>query len=95
MVQHPSNPPGGTAARRSGAECLGAGPGRQAWGGPGLVGRIQESGGLDEGELLRAFSAGVGVIVAVAPEDAAEVSQQLAESWVIGEVTRGDGVTWR
>ena len=74
---------------------LGARLDRQSWRVPALFRLIQETGGLDEADLLRAFNAGVGVIVAVAPEDAAGVSQQLSESWVIGEVTRGDGVDWR
>ena len=68
---------------------------RASWRAPALFRLIQEVGSLDEAELLRVFNTGVGVIVAVAPGDAAEVSQQLPESWVIGEVTRGEGVDWR
>ena len=74
---------------------LGARLDRESWRAPALFRLIQETGNLDEAELLSAFNVGVGVIVAVAPENAAEVSQQLAGSWVIGEVTRGAGVTWR
>ncbi len=74
---------------------LGARLDRESWRVPALFRLIQETGGLDEAEMLRAFNMGVGVIVAVAPEDAAEVSQDLPESWVIGEVTAGDGVDWR
>ena len=74
---------------------LGARLDRESWRVPAIFRLIAEKGGLDDAEMLRAFNMGVGVIVAVAPEDAAEVAKELPESWVIGEVTRGEGVDWR
>ncbi|HUF52267.1 MAG TPA: phosphoribosylformylglycinamidine cyclo-ligase [Dehalococcoidia bacterium] len=75
-------------------EGLGARLDRGTWNTPALFRLIQDKGGIDDGEMLRAFNIGVGVIVAVAPEDAADVGRRLAGSWVIGEVVGGEGVEW-
>lgn len=75
-------------------EGLGARLDRASWNTPALFRLIQETGGIDDTEMLRAFNMGVGVILAVSPEDAGEVSRQLADSWVIGEVAAGEGVDW-
>ena len=75
-------------------EGLGARLDRRSWHVPALFRLVQETGALDEAEMLRAFNMGVGVIIAVAPEDASEVAAQLPEAWVIGEVTCGEGVEW-
>jgi phosphoribosylformylglycinamidine cyclo-ligase len=73
---------------------LGARLDRSSWHTPALFRLIQEKGGIDDVEMMRAFNMGVGVIVAVAPEDAEDVGRQLVESWVIGEVVSGEGVDW-
>jgi len=38
---------------------------------------------------------GIGIVLAVAPEDAGAVRARLPEALLIGEVVRGEGVTWR
>ena len=39
--------------------------------------------------MYRTFNMGLGIVLAVAPEDAGEVQSKLPESWVCGEVYRG------
>jgi phosphoribosylformylglycinamidine cyclo-ligase len=73
---------------------LGASLSRASWHVPALFRLIQETGDIDEPEMFRAFNMGVGIIVAVAPEDVASVSAALPGSWLIGEVVRGEGVDW-
>ena len=73
---------------------LGAKLGRESWNIPALFRLIQETGDIDEPEMFRAFNMGVGIIVAVAPEDAAGVRAAMPGSWLIGEVVRGQGVEW-
>ncbi|MEX0683650.1 MAG: phosphoribosylformylglycinamidine cyclo-ligase [Dehalococcoidia bacterium] len=73
---------------------LGARLDRSSWHVPALFRLIQETGAIEEPEMFRAFNMGVGIIVAVPPEDATDVARQLAESWVIGEVVSGQGVEW-
>jgi phosphoribosylformylglycinamidine cyclo-ligase len=73
---------------------LGARLDRASWHTPALFRLIQETGGIDDTEMSRAFNMGVGVILAVASEDAGEVSRQLPDSWIIGQVVSGEGVDW-
>lgn len=73
---------------------LGARIGRSAWRVPAIFRLIQERGGVDEQEMFRTFNMGVGLILAVSPEDAGAVLAQLRGSFVCGEVIRGKGVEW-
>jgi phosphoribosylformylglycinamidine cyclo-ligase len=57
-----------------------------SWETPGLFRLIQREGGIADAEMYRAFNMGVGMIVAVAPSDAAAVEASLPGSWRIGEV---------
>ncbi len=67
----------------------------KSWHVPAVFRLIQEQGAIDDEEMFRAFNMGVGIVLAVAPSEAAEVQSKLPDSWVIGEVTSGDGVIWR
>ncbi|MDO8615219.1 MAG: phosphoribosylformylglycinamidine cyclo-ligase [Dehalococcoidia bacterium] len=67
---------------------------RSAWRVPALFRLIQEHGGIDEEEMFRTFNMGVGIVLAVAPADAAGVQSQLPEARKIGEVVKGNGVEW-
>lgn len=75
-------------------EGLGATIDRSSWRLPAIFRLIQQQGVIDDEEMFRAFNMGVGIVLAVDPSDAAEVQSKLPESWVIGEVTEGDGVIW-
>jgi phosphoribosylformylglycinamidine cyclo-ligase len=55
---------------------------------------IQERGNIAEEEMYRTFNMGIGMVLAVAPEDADAVRSQLPEALVVGEVVRGTGVEW-
>jgi phosphoribosylformylglycinamidine cyclo-ligase len=55
---------------------------------------IQERGNIAEEEMYRTFNMGIGIVLAVAREDADAVRSQLPEALVVGEVMRGMGVEW-
>jgi len=76
-------------------EGLGAEIDLGAWPLPGVFRWLAETGGMAEGELLKTFNAGIGMVVAVAPDRAERVTQGLREAGEqvhrIGHVARGDG----
>ncbi len=69
-----------------------------AWDVPPLFRLIQERGGVSEGEMFRVFNMGVGFVLIVAPEAAAEVSARLREAgetvYRLGETLMGAGVAF-
>ena len=70
-----------------------------AWSLPPVFQWLQGQGGIEEGELLKTFNCGIGMIAAV-PEDRVEVATSAFEDdghdvTVIGRVTEGDGVVYR
>lgn len=65
---------------------LGAHLDAASWRVPPLFDLIQRTGNVDTSEMFRTFNMGVGIIVAVAPPDAAEVQAALEGAWRIGEV---------
>lgn len=75
-------------------EGLGARIDRRAWDVPPIFRLIQEEGGIADEEMYRAFNMGLGLVLAVAPEDADSVRSKLAGSFFCGEVVRGKGVEW-
>lgn len=66
-----------------------------SWRRPAVFDWIQTQGGVAEGEMLRTFNCGVGMIVAVAAEDQEAACDQLTQAgeqvWVIGQVEAGEG----
>jgi len=66
-----------------------------AWPLPGVFRWLAETGGMAEGELLKTFNAGIGMVVAVAPDHAEPVMQGLRDAGEhvhrIGRVAPGDG----
>jgi phosphoribosylformylglycinamidine cyclo-ligase len=75
-------------------EALGARIDRAAWETPPLFRLIQQRGNVDEEEMYRTFNMGIGIVLAVAPEDVEAVRAKLPEAMVLGEVVRGAGVVW-
>jgi phosphoribosylformylglycinamidine cyclo-ligase len=73
---------------------LGARIDRGAWEAPAIFRLIQSRGNVEEEEMFRTFNMGVGIILAVASEDADGVRAKLPEAFVMGEVVRGAGVVW-
>jgi len=67
---------------------------RSAWRVPPIFRIIQEEGGIDDAEMYRAFNMGLGMVLAVAPEDAGEVQSRIPEAFVCGQVVAGEGVVW-
>ncbi len=60
---------------------------------PAVFGWLQETGGIAEAELRRAFNCGVGLVLAVEPAKSAGVIEALTASgetaWVIGALSNG------
>jgi len=63
-----------------------------AWPRPPVFGLIQRHGEIDDAEMLRVFNCGIGMVLAVPREQAAEIVQRLAgmdeRAYVIGEIER-------
>ncbi|MEO6197591.1 MAG: phosphoribosylformylglycinamidine cyclo-ligase [Dehalococcoidia bacterium] len=74
---------------------LGARIDRASWRVPALFRLIQDTGGIETEEMYRTFNMGLGIVLAVAPDDAGTVLKALPEAWACGEVITDQGVTWR
>ena len=62
-----------------------------AWDVPPIFRLVQERGGVEEAEMYRVFNMGIGMVLAVAPEDLATVQAAVPEARVVGEIVRGTG----
>jgi len=75
---------------------LGAKIDTESWDVPPLFRVLQEGGRVSTREMFRVFNMGVGMIVVTSVEDADTVSNELAaageRSWILGEVSDGEGV---
>jgi phosphoribosylformylglycinamidine cyclo-ligase len=75
---------------------LGARIDTESWETPPVFRVLQEGGRVATTEMFRVFNMGVGMIVITAPENADAVANDLAAageiSWILGEVTDGEGV---
>ncbi len=80
-------------------EGLGAGIDLSAWDLPPVFRWLAETAGMAEAELLKTFNCGIGMILVVAPDRAADLRLVLeaeGESVTeIGRVTKGQGVAYR
>jgi phosphoribosylformylglycinamidine cyclo-ligase len=77
---------------------LGAIVDRSAWPLPAVFDALQRAGGVARDEMDRVFNMGVGMIVVVAAEDAAAMEEAASragvESWRVGAISAGRGVTY-
>ena len=64
-----------------------------AWEQPRLMAFLQAQGNIEPGEMARTFNCGIGMVLAVAPNDAAAVTQALAAAgetvFTIGSIAEG------
>ncbi len=67
---------------------------RSAWRPQPLFRLIQERGNIAEEEMYRTFNMGLGMVLAVAPENVDAVRSQLRDALLVGQVVRGAGVEW-
>jgi phosphoribosylformylglycinamidine cyclo-ligase len=78
---------------------LGAVVQRDSWKVPAVFSALQEAGSVATAEMDRVFNMGVGMIAVVSPDAGTVVADAAAshgvESWVIGSVEKGSGVTYR
>ncbi|MEM6375003.1 MAG: phosphoribosylformylglycinamidine cyclo-ligase [Pseudomonadota bacterium] len=69
---------------------------------PGVFAWLRAQGGIDEPEMLKTFNCGIGMVIVVAKEDSARVTQALEEAGetvvALGRVVEGTGMrfsgTW-
>lgn len=71
---------------------MGASIRKGSWPVPALFSFLVEHGNLDQHERWRVFNMGVGLVLAVAPEDVVPVRQVLPDADLIGEVTASEGL---
>jgi len=68
---------------------------RGSWEVPPVFQMIQRKGGVDEMELYQVFNMGIGMVLVVAPDEAAPLMRTLKraghKSWIVGEVVPGTG----
>ncbi len=63
-----------------------------SWEVPGIFQLIEGRGEVPRAEMFRVFNMGVGLILAISKENAAEAKAALPEAWTIGRIVeRGDG----
>ncbi len=74
---------------------LGARIDASSWQRPAVFRWLQEQGGISDAEMYRTFNCGVGMVLAVAPEDAEQALQILSASgeqaWRLGELITVEG----
>ena len=79
-------------------EGLGAEIDLTAWALPPVFGWLQEQAGIAEGEMLKTFNCGIGLVLVVAPDRAEALTALLAESGEsvhrLGTVQPGEGVRY-
>jgi phosphoribosylformylglycinamidine cyclo-ligase len=75
---------------------LGAAVDLAAWSLPPVFRWLRDQGGLGEGEMLRTFNCGIGMIAVAAPDAAAAIAAAFAAAghatFTLGQVVPGDGV---
>lgn len=64
---------------------------RSAWRVPPLFALIQSEGGVSDEEMFRVFNMGLGIVLALAPDDVPRVTSALREARVVGEVVPHEG----
>lgn len=80
-------------------ESLGAQIDLDTWTLPGVFQWLAETGGMSEGEMLKTFNCGIGMILVVAADQVASVQETLAESGeiavVLGNVTADGNMSYK
>jgi len=59
---------------------------RVAWRVPALFAHIQERGGVSDEDMFHTFNMGLGIVLAVAPEDTKPIATQLPDAMPVGRV---------
>lgn len=79
-------------------EGLGAHVDLNAWSLPPVFGWLQQTGGLDQAEMLKTFNSGIGMVLVVAPDRAEALSALLVEAGesviALGHIEAGAGVRY-
>jgi len=65
-----------------------------AWTLPPVFAWLQANGQMSEAEMLKTFNCGVGMVMAVAPEAAEEIAKE-SGAFVLGQITAGEGVSYK
>jgi phosphoribosylformylglycinamidine cyclo-ligase len=60
----------------------------RAWSVPSVFSLIQQQGNVDLDEMYHVFNMGIGMVVVCSPENVSEMTRQLPEAKIIGEVVK-------
>ena len=63
----------------------------RAWTIPPIFHLIQQRGNIDQSEMYRVFNMGIGMVIICSPRDADQLTGQLPEAKIIGEVVKQRG----
>ena len=63
----------------------------QAWTIPPIFPLIQQRGNVNQNEMYRVFNMGIGMVIICSPQNASQLTGQLPEAKVIGEVVKQAG----
>jgi phosphoribosylformylglycinamidine cyclo-ligase len=61
---------------------------REAWRVPALFALIQKQGNIGDEDMFHAFNMGLGIVLAVAPEDADSIGAQIHDAKPVGRIIR-------
>lgn len=72
---------------------------KESWPQPPVFHFIQSRGQIEEAEMYHVFNMGLGIVMAVSPNDASELQRRIPQALVVGEVNEiapgSSRVTWR
>ncbi len=63
----------------------------RAWAMPPIFQLIQQRGNVDQNEMYRVFNMGIGMVIICSPQDAEQVTKDLPEAKIVGEVVKQVG----
>lgn len=68
---------------------------KKSWKIPAIFNWLQQEGSVDEEEMYRTFNMGIGMVIALSPEEAKALCVRRHDCFLIGEVCKGEGVLWK
>jgi len=63
----------------------------KSWTVPPIFRLIQQRGNVDQNEMYHVFNMGIGMVIVCSPDNADQLTKQLPETKVIGEVIEKKG----
>lgn len=73
---------------------LAAGVRKGSWEIPSVFEWIEKTGGIDKEEMFHTFNMGIGMVLALSPNEASLLLEKRRDCFLIGEVVLGEGFQW-